>query len=145
MKVLVVDDEPEIRDLCRVNLEFAGHEVVQKGNGADAIEYLQRERPDFVFLDLMMPDVDGWDVLRAMRENPDTADVPVVLLTARAGEDDQIRGWSEGIFDYIVKPFNPLSLAEWVEQAHDPAQEGFIEHRRRQALEQLEFLRKLRQ
>lgn len=144
MKVLVVDDEPEIRDLCRVNLEFAGHEVDEAGNGAEAIAYLERERPDFVFLDLMMPEVDGWDVLRAIRTRPETADVPVVLLTARAGEEDQIRGWEEGIFDYIVKPFNPVSLAEWVEQAYDPAAEGIGPHRRRQALDQLDFLRKLR-
>ena len=144
MKVLVVDDEPEIRDLCRVNLEFAGHEVVQAGTGREAIEVLERDRPDFVFLDLMMPELDGWAVLRSIRSHEETADLPVVLLTARAAEEDQIRGWEEGIFDYIVKPFNPLSLAEWVEQAYDPATEDMAEHRRRQALEQLRFLQNLR-
>lgn len=144
MKVLVVDDEPEIRDLCRVNLEFAGHEVLQAGGGREAIEVIERERPDFVFLDLMMPEVDGWAVLQAVRNNEETAHLPIVLLTARAAEEDQIRGWEEGIFDYIVKPFNPLSLAEWVEQAFDPATEDMAEHRRRQALEQLRFLQNLR-
>lgn len=144
MKVLVVDDEPEIRDLCKVNLEFAGHDVVLAANGREAIEYVAHERPDFVFLDLMMPEVDGWAVLRELRTREATADVPVVLLTARAGEDDQIRGWEEGIFDYIVKPFNPLGLAEWVEQAYAPAAEGIAEHRRKQALEQLRFLQNLR-
>lgn len=144
MKVLVVDDEPEIRELCRVNLEFAGHDVILAGGGAEALDVLDRSRPDFVFLDLMMPDVDGWAVLQAIRENPETSHIPVVLLTARAGEDDQIRGWEEGIFDYVVKPFNPLSLAEWVEQAYEAADEGFAEHRRRQALEQLRYLRELR-
>ncbi|MBI2168384.1 MAG: response regulator [Actinobacteria bacterium] len=144
MKILVVDDEPEIRGLCRVNLEFAGHEVVEAGNGSEAIEALKEDRPDFVFLDLMMPDVDGWEVLRVLRNQESTSDVPVVLLTARAGEEDQIRGWEEGIFDYIVKPFNPLSLAEWVEQAYDPAGQGIAEHRREQALAQLRFLQNLR-
>ena len=144
VKVLVVDDEPEIRDLCRFNLEFAGHEVLLAGTGREALEVLDKERPDFVFLDLMMPEVDGWGVLEAIRTNEETADLPVVLLTARASEEDQIRGWEEGIFDYIVKPFNPLNLAEWVEQAYDPATEGMAEHRRRQALEQLRFLQNLR-
>lgn len=144
MDVLVVDDEPEIRDLCKVNLEFAGHAVVTAGNGREAIDYLRDHRPDFVFLDLMMPDVDGWGVLRAIRENPHTIDVPVVLLTARAAEEDQIRGWEAGIFDYIVKPFNPLSLAEWVDQAYDAAAGEIAEHRRAQALEQLRFLQNLR-
>ncbi|HLG01219.1 MAG TPA: response regulator [Acidimicrobiia bacterium] len=144
MKVLIVDDEPEIRDLCKVNLEFAGHDVVTAANGQEAIDYLAGDRPDFVFLDLMMPDVDGWDVLRAIREAESTADVPVVLLTARAAEEDQIRGWEAGIFDYIVKPFNPLSLAEWVEQAYADTAAGMAEHRRSQALEQLRFLQNLR-
>lgn len=144
MKVLVVDDEAEIRDLCRVNLEFAGHTVIEASDGSEAIETVARERPDFVFLDLMMPDVDGWEVLHVIRAAPELGEIPVVLLTARAGEDDQIRGWEEGIFDYVVKPFNPLSLAEWVEQAYDEADEGFAERRRKQRLAQLRFLRNLR-
>lgn len=144
MKVLVVDDEPEIRDLCKVNLEFAGYEVVEASGGAEAIKAVAEQRPDFVFLDLMMPEVDGWAVLEAIRTAPETADLPVVLLTARAGEEDQIRGWEKGIFDYIVKPFNPLSLAEWVEQAAEPVAEAIAAHRRHQALEQLRFLQNLR-
>lgn len=144
MKVLVVDDEAEIRDLCRVNLEFAGHTVIEASDGSEAIEAVARERPDFVFLDLMMPDVDGWEVLHVIRADPELWETPVVLLTARAGEDDQIRGWEEGIFDYVVKPFNPLSLAEWVDQAYDEADEGFAERRRKQRLAQLRFLRNLR-
>lgn len=139
----MVDDEPEIRDLCRVNLEFAGHQVVEAGDGRAALECIRRERPDFVFLDLMMPEVDGWQVLREIRTDPATAETPVVLLSARGSEDDQIRGWEEGIFDYIVKPFNPLSLAEWVDQAYDPGAADIAEHRRRQAVEQLRFLQRL--
>lgn len=143
-KVLVVDDEAEIRDLCRVNLEFAGHEVVEAGSGNEALECLERDRPEFVFLDLMMPDVDGWTVLERIRSNPETADLPVVLLTARSGDDDQIRAWEQGIFDYIVKPFNPLGLADWVAQAFDAGDDDFAERRRQQRLEQLRFLQNLR-
>ena len=142
-KVLVVDDESEIRDLCRVNLEFAGHQVIEAADGREAIERISADRPDFVFLDLMMPDVDGWEVLQHVRADPDTAGLPVVLLTARAGTDDQIRAWEAGIFDYIVKPFNPLILGEWVEQAFDDADEGFAERRRTRHLEQLRFLQRL--
>lgn len=144
MKVLVADDEAEIRHLCRVNPEFSGYEVAEAGSGTEALEVLRHERPESVFLDLVLPDVDGWEVLAAIRSDPSSADVPVVLLTARAGEEGQIRGWEEGIFDDIVKPFNPLILAEWVEQAFDPADEGFAERRRRRRLEQLRFLRNLR-
>lgn len=144
MKVLVVDDEPEIRDLCKVNLEFAGHEVAVAGNGREAIDSITADPPDFVFLDLMMPGVDGWAVLRAIREGERTAHIPVVLLTARASEEDQARGWTEGIFDYIVKPFNPLSLAEWVDQAQQAPAGAVSERRREQALAQLRFLEGLR-
>jgi DNA-binding response OmpR family regulator len=143
VKVLVVDDEPEIRDLCRVNLEFAGHTVVEAGTGREALEQVASEKPDFIFLDLMMPDADGWDVLRTIRANEDTAELPVVLLTARASAADQIRGWEEGIFDYIVKPFNPLALADWVDQAFEEDDDSFAERRRQQHLEQLRFLQNL--
>lgn len=141
-RVLVVDDEPEILELCQVNLELAGHEVVGVTNGSDALTKVRTWRPDIVFLDLMMPEVDGWQVLREIRADPDTHDLPVVLLTARAGLDDQIRGWREGIFDYIVKPFNPLKLSEWVERAAEPDPE-FLDRRRQRHLEQLHFLREL--
>lgn len=142
--VLVVDDEPEIRELCRVNLEFSGYRVLEAGNGADALTLIEHDRPDFVFLDLMMPDIDGWQVLAGLRSNPATAETPVVLLTALGGEDDQIRGWESGIFDYIVKPFNPLRLTEWVEQALEEADPEFIRRRRERMLEQLRFLQKMR-
>jgi two-component system OmpR family response regulator len=145
LKVLVVDDEPEIRDLCRVNLEFAGHTVIEAGTGTEAIERIATDRPDFVFLALMMPDADGWDVLRTIRSRDDPVDLPVVLLTARASAADQIRGWEEGIFDYIVKPFNPLALADWVEQAFEGDDDSFAERRRQQHLDQLRFLQNLEQ
>jgi CheY-like chemotaxis protein len=143
VRVLVVDDESEIRDLCRVNLEFAGHEVLEAADGAEALARIRGERPDFVFLDLMMPRVDGWEVLAQLRADPDLVDLPVVLLTARAGMEDQLRGWEQGIFDYIVKPFNPLILGDWVDQAFDETDEGFAERRRRRHVEQLQFLQNL--
>lgn len=144
-RVLVVDDEPEIRELCRVNLESEGFEVLEAADGAEALQVVRDHLPDVVFLDLMMPGIDGWDVLHALKEDDRTARIPVILLTAKTGEDDQMRGFEEGILEYVSKPFNPLSLAEWARRALAPADEAEMERRRRRVLEQLRLLRELRQ
>ena len=144
-RVLVVDDEREIRELCRVNLEFEGFEVLEAANGEEALRIVRSKQPDLVFLDLMMPGMDGWDVLHVMKEDDATAHIPVILLTAKTGEADQMRGWQEGILEYVAKPFNPLSLAEWATRAlqpRDPAEEA---ERRRRILEQLRLIQDLRQ
>lgn len=143
--VLVVDDEAEIRELCRVNLEFEGFEVVEAKNGGEALEMVRRHRPDLVFLDLMMPGVDGWDVLHMLKSDDDLSRIPVILLTAKSGEDDQMRGWQEGILEYVSKPFNPLSLAEWARRAMVPRDPADDEQRRQRVLEQLRLLRELRE
>lgn len=144
-RVLVVDDEAEIRELCRVNLEFEGFDVVEARNGSEAIDMARRVRPDLVFLDLMMPGVDGWDVLHALKTDDDLASIPVILLTAKSGEEDQMRGWQEGILDYVSKPFNPLSLAEWARRAMVPRDPVDDEQRRQRVLDQLRLLRELRE
>jgi DNA-binding response OmpR family regulator len=144
-RVLVVDDEAEIRELCRVNLEFEGFDVVEARNGSEAIEMARRLRPDLVFLDLMMPGVDGWDVLHALKTDDDLASIPVILLTAKSGEEDQMRGWQEGILEYVSKPFNPLSLAEWARRAMVPRDPVDDEQRRQRVLDQLRLLRELRE
>lgn len=144
VRVLVADDEAEIRELCRVNLEFAGFEVLEASDGLQALDRVARDHPDFVFLDLMMPGADGWEVLARLRSDPATRDLPVVLLTAHSTDEEQIRAWETGIFDYIVKPFNPLGLAEWVHQALEDPDPDFAERRRQQVLDQLRFLRDMR-
>jgi two-component system alkaline phosphatase synthesis response regulator PhoP len=143
-RVLVVDDEDDIRELCRVNLEFEGFQVVDASNGAAALQQAHAEHPDVIFLDLMMPEMDGWEVLRRLKEDDDTAGIPVVLLTARTGEDDQMRGWQEGILEYVSKPFNPLSLVEWAKRAMEPRDPEEESERRRRILEQLRFIQDLR-
>ena len=143
-RVLVVDDESEIRELCRVNLEFEGFEVLEAGNGFEALKVVREKRPDLVFLDIMMPGMDGWDVLRALKEDDATAHIPVILLTAKSGEEDQMRGWQEGILEYVSKPFNPLSLAEWAGRALHPRDPDDEAERRRRILEQLRLIRELR-
>ena len=107
--VLVVDDEPDIRVLVQLNLELEGHDVEVAGDGAEALAAVAGGlRPDLVLLDLMMPRVDGWEVLRHLKADPDpdVAATPVVLLTARAGELDRIRGGIEGALHHLTKPFD---------------------------------------
>ena len=130
-RVLVIDDEEDIRELCRVNLELEGFQVFDAANGRAGLEAVSRHRPDVIFLDLMMPEMDGWDVLRRLKENDATAQIPVVVLTARTGEDDQMRGWQEGILEYVSKPFNPLSLVEWAKRAMEPRDPREEDERRR--------------
>ena len=83
-RVLVVDDEPDVLLLCRVNLQHAGHEVLEAADGDQAIEIARRERPDAIVLDLMLPHVGGYEVLAALREQEDTREIPVCVLTAKA-------------------------------------------------------------
>ena len=143
-RVLVVDDEDDIRELCRVNLEFEGFQVIDAADGPSALEQAASQHPDVIFLDLMMPAMDGWEVLQRLKEDDATADIPVVLLTARTGEEDQMRGWQEGILEYVSKPFNPLSLVEWAKRAMEPREPGDEAERRRRVLEQLRLIQDLR-
>jgi DNA-binding response OmpR family regulator len=144
-RVLVVDDEEGIRVLCRVNLELGGFEVLEAADGVEAMEKARAEHPDLVFLDLMMPRMDGWQVLEELKSEPSTANIPVVVLTARTSEEDQMRGWGEGILEYLAKPFNPQRLVEWAEQAMQPRTTDDSDRRKERALEQLRLLKKLRE
>lgn len=144
-RVLVVDDEEGIRVLCRVNLELGGFEVLEASDGIEAVEKARTEHPDLVFLDLMMPRMDGWQVLEQLKSDAATANIPVVVLTARTSEEDQMRGWDEGILEYLAKPFNPQRLVEWAEQAMQPRTPGASDRRKERALEQLRLMKKLRE
>ena len=143
-RILVVDDEEGIRVLCRVNLELAGHEVIEAGDGASALEVARQQHPDLIFLDVMMPIMDGWEVLRMLKEDPSTAEIPVIMLTARTSEADQIRAWGEGVMQYLAKPFDPQALEDFAEAAMLPRDAGGEEARRRQVLEHLRHLQELR-
>jgi CheY-like chemotaxis protein len=143
-RVLVVDDEEGIRVLCRVNLELGGFSVLEAADGAEAVAVAQSEIPDVIFLDLMMPVMDGWDALAALRDHEATAHIPIILLTARTAEEDQLRGWGEGIFEYLSKPFNPSVLVEYAQQAIEPGSDDEVEVRRQRAMEQLRVVQELR-
>jgi two-component system, OmpR family, alkaline phosphatase synthesis response regulator PhoP len=138
-RVLVVDDEPDVLLLCRVNLEFEGYEVVEASDGEQAMQRLREQRFDVVLLDVMMPKMDGWQVLEAVKADDELKELPVVMLTAKVQDQDQIRGWSQGAADYITKPFSPLALSQVLQDvlATDPEEE---ERRRRMILEKLQLL-----
>jgi len=105
--ILVVDDEPKITRLARDYLEKSGFTVLTSGDGQQALTITRQERPDLIVLDLMLPGLDGLDVCRAIRRE---SDVPIIMLTARAEEADQLIGLELGADDYITKPFSPRAL-----------------------------------
>src|SRR4051794_25227903 len=114
MRVLVVDDEPDVLLLCRVNLEIAGHEVMEASNGDRAVELALREAPDVVVLDVMLPRRDGLTVLADLAAHERTRDTPVILLTAKTQVEDRLAGWRAGCAEYLTKPFSPGDLTEAV-------------------------------
>ena len=107
-KILAVDDERHIVRLVEVNLQRAGYEVVTAYDGREALEKVKTETPDLVVLDVMMPYMDGFEVLKNLKADPVTAEIPVIMLTAKAQDADVFRGWQSGADCYLTKPFNPM-------------------------------------
>ncbi len=105
--VLVVDDEPRLVDVVRLNLEVEGYRVVEAFGGQEALDHLKEDLPDLVVLDVMMPELDGFETLRRIRE---VSNVPVIMLTVRNEESDRIKGLEIGADDYLTKPFSPREL-----------------------------------
>lgn len=102
-RILIVDDEPGLRDLVRINLEHEGFGVLQAEDGRQGLSMIREQSPDLVILDVMMPDMDGWEVCRKLRE---FSQVPVLMLTARVQSKDIVTGLESGADDYLLKPFN---------------------------------------
>jgi DNA-binding response OmpR family regulator len=109
--ILVVDDEKRMVRFIRLNLEQDGYQVISAYNGSEALEQVRTALPNLVLLDVMMPDIDGFEVLKKIRE---ASSVPVIMLTAKGEEDDRIRGLELGADDYITKPFSPRELVSRV-------------------------------
>ncbi len=109
--ILVVDDEERIVHFIRLNLEQDGFQVVEAYSGKQALDKLRQSMPDLMLLDVMLPDLDGFEVLRMVRENHD---VPIIMLTAKTEEDDRVRGLELGADDYVTKPFSPRELVSRV-------------------------------
>lgn len=115
-RVLVVDDDDVIRQLITVNLELEGYDVVTASDGQDALDRVKAVAPDVITLDVMMPRVDGWEAATRLRQDPETAGIPVVLISARAQDIDLARGRSIGVDAYLTKPFDPDELISVVER-----------------------------
>ena len=118
--ILTVDDETNIRRLLQVNLQRAGYRVTMACDGVEALESIRQERPDLIVLDVMMPRMDGFEVLRQLRMDTTTAELPVIMLTAKAQDADVFRGWQSGADCYLTKPFNPNELLVFVKRVLDP-------------------------
>ncbi len=106
--ILVVDDEPRMRRFMQMNLDLEGYRVIEAGNGLEAVNRVREDLPDLVLLDVMMPEMDGFEALRLIRQ---TSSVPVIMLTVKGEEDDRVRGLELGADDYVTKPFSPRELA----------------------------------
>lgn len=109
-KILVIDDDPDILTLVQYNLEKEGYVVALCDNGSEALEKIDREKPDCLVLDIMLPGMDGREICRLLRANPLTRTLPVLLLTAKSGETDIVVGLELGADDYLTKPFSPRVL-----------------------------------
>jgi len=139
-RVLVIDDEAPIRLLCRVNLEAEGMSVVEAGNGPAGLEAAASSQPDVILLDVTMPGLDGWGVAEALLESEQTADIPIIFLTARAEFRDRARGLDIGGVDYITKPFNPVELAPLVRGLLERLERGERDELRHEKLAELRAL-----
>ena len=114
-RILVVDDEPDVLRMLEVVLGKRGHSVLTAPTGMEGLVTAQGERPDLILLDVMMEGMDGWEVLKLLKLEPGTHDIPVVMLSARVEPKDRIRGLQEGAVDYVTKPFSVRELVDTIE------------------------------
>lgn len=112
--ILVVDDEPRMIQFIRMNLDLEGFHVLEASNGVEALEKIRSDLPDLIVLDVMMPDLDGFETLRLLRE---ISNVPVIMLTVRDDEEDKVKGLELGADDYVTKPFGPRELISRIRAA----------------------------
>jgi two-component system alkaline phosphatase synthesis response regulator PhoP/two-component system response regulator VicR len=123
-KILVVDDERQIVKLVEINLRKAGYDVVCAYDGVEALEKVQSDRPHMIVLDVMMPRMNGFDVLKKLQANPETEQIPVIMLTAKAQDADIFAGWQSGVSSYLTKPFNPRELLTFVQRIFESMDQG---------------------
>jgi CheY-like chemotaxis protein len=116
-KILIVDDQMEVRDLVEVTLRVEDYRILQAKNGKEAVDIAKAEKPDLIIMDVMMPGgIDGLEATRMIKQDPETKDCKVIMLTAKGQETDREQGIEAGAEDYFVKPFSPLDLIKKVEE-----------------------------
>jgi DNA-binding response OmpR family regulator len=118
-KILVVDDEDDILHFLELVLREKGYDVATASGGHEALTKAQLEQPNLILLDIMMPQMDGWEVLKLLRVDEETADIPVAMLSARTEAKDRVQGLQEGAIDYICKPFSLQDLLVKIETIFD--------------------------
>ena len=123
-RILIVDDEAAIRLVCRVNLQSAGFDTLEAGDGKNALAMTRAEKPDLILLDVMMPELDGWSVAEQLSADPDTQGIPILFLSARSEAADEARGLELGGIGYVVKPFDPVDLAGRVQRVLERVRRG---------------------
>jgi two-component system alkaline phosphatase synthesis response regulator PhoP/two-component system response regulator VicR len=119
-RIVAVDDQRDIARLVRHHLELAGYEVTLAYDGAEALEKVRESRPDLVILDVMLPKLSGFEVLRQLKEDPETEPIPVIMLTAKSEADDALQGYERGAQWYLSKPFDPEELLTFVQNVLGP-------------------------
>jgi len=113
LRILLIEDDPDIQRMVQLSLKFqGGHEVSVASGVQEGIEKAEREKPDLILLDVMMPEMDGYETCRRLKANPATASIPVVFLSARAQQSEIEKGRSLGAIGYLVKPFDPMTLSD---------------------------------
>jgi signal transduction histidine kinase len=137
--VLVVDDNWDLVRIITLNLELEGYRVIAAYNGAEALEAVSSAVPDCILLDIMMPVMDGWEVLDCLRRNPETADTPVIIITARTSDVDKIKGFSGGAMEYLTKPFDLNTLVKTVKRVLRPEDREKREQQRGEKVRQLQL------
>ena len=125
-KILVVDDEPTIVRLMEFILARQGHEMIVAVNGEEALEKIKSQQPDLVLLDIMMPRIDGYEVAQRLRADPATASLPIIMLSAKAQDEDIRKGVEVGVDEYVTKPFTPDHLVQVVAKYLDKLKESEI-------------------
>jgi CheY-like chemotaxis protein len=123
-RILLVDDESAIRTICRFNLESDGLQVAEAIDGRQALEAARNEQPELILLDVMMPELDGWQVAAELAQDPALQDIPIVFLSARAAREDKARARELGAVGYIVKPFDPVALGAAVREILERVRRG---------------------
>lgn len=129
-RILVVDDEPDALELVEFNLRQAGYEVAAAEDGAEAVEKARATLPHLIVLDVMLPEMNGLEVCKILRRDPATARIPIIMLTAKAGEIDRILGLELGADDYVTKPFSPRELVLRVKNVLQRRQEAVARRER---------------
>ncbi|MDI6874205.1 response regulator transcription factor [Candidatus Solincola sp.] len=142
-KILIVDDDATMANLLSTVLEFEGFQPLKALSGEEAIRMVKEESPDLVLLDIMMPKMDGFEVLARLRGDPRTEKLPVIMLTACTEDRDMFEGWRRGADEYVTKPFDPHRLVEIIREVLSRSYEERLEERARHVEYLLDLLSRI--